>query len=169
VKLSFPKDSIRVADVSDVDEIVRITNAAYLIEQFCLAGDRTDTSDVRSQMGKGRFLVAPAPMNPRNLCGSVYMSIADGRGYLGLLSVDPSFQGRSVAKVLVASVEDHCREEGCGFLDITVVNLRRELFPFYLKLGFSPTAVLPFPRPSKMIQPLHLVQMTKALRAPHDL
>jgi hypothetical protein len=60
-------------------------------------------------------------------------------------------------------VEAQCRRAGCNVLDIAVVNLRQELFPFYEKLGFVPTATLPFPQPDKALQPLHLVQMTKTL------
>jgi hypothetical protein len=60
-------------------------------------------------------------------------------------------------------VEDRCREACARFLDLTVVNLRKELFPLYRKLGFAPTGVIPFPMPSKLILPCHLVQMTKAL------
>ena len=63
----------------------------------------------------------------------------------------------------MVAVEAHCREAGCTHLDLSVVNLRRELFPYYAKLGFLPTAVLPFPREEKVITPLHLVQMSKAL------
>ena len=161
--------SIRVASAADVDEIVGITNKAYVIEQFCLSGERTDADDVRACLAVGCYFVASDAASPSTLCGSVFTSVSNGRGYLGTLAVDPLFQGRGIARALVAAVEDHCRQQGCGFLDITVVNLREELFPFYTRLGFSPSAVLPFPRPEKVVLPLHLVQMTKALRAPQDL
>ncbi len=161
--------SIRLADSSDVEEIVRVTNLAYAVEHFCLSGDRTDSADVRALMEKGLFLVASQATNPSNLEASVYMSVSNGRGYLGILAVDPHFQGHGIAKALVSSVEDRCRLEGCGFLDITVVNLRHELFPYYSKLGFTPSAVVPFPRPAKVLKPLHLIQMTKALFPAQDL
>jgi GNAT superfamily N-acetyltransferase len=169
--MSIPKPSIsiRLAGNSDVEEIVRVTNAAYAVEQFCLSGDRTDSADIRSLMEKGRFLVVPHAETPSTLIASVYMSYSNGRGYLGILSVDPQYQGHGIAKALVSAVEDHCRREGCGFLDINVVNLRNELFPYYSQLGFAPSAVLPFPRPAKALQPLHLIQMTKALYTAQNL
>jgi GNAT superfamily N-acetyltransferase len=160
---------IRVASGSDLDEIVRITNRAYEVEHFCLKGDRTDVADVASRQRVGRFLVMDDPQRKDSLCALVFLSIEADRGYLGTLSVDPSCQGTGLARALVAAVEDLCRAEGCRFLDISVVNLRRELFPFYAKLGFAPMAILPFPRPEKILQPLHLVQMTKALHAVEDL
>jgi GNAT superfamily N-acetyltransferase len=154
---------------SDIPEIVRVINRAYVVEQFCLLGDRTNAADVTSHLRTGRFLVIEDPQRPGILRALAYLSIEADRGYLGTLSVDPAFQGAGLARELVAAAEDHCRREDCRFLDISVVNLRRELFPFYMKLDFAPTAILPFPRPEKILRPLHLIQMTKALRAIEDL
>jgi GNAT superfamily N-acetyltransferase len=164
-----PSCTVRVAGEGDVPEIVRVTNAAYVVERFCLQGERTDAADVRERMDGGRFLVIGHPADPATLRGSVYVSVANGRGYLGTLAVDPQCQGQGLARALVAAVEEHCRAAGCAFLDITVVNLRKELFPFYAQFGFFPSAVLPFPRRGKVLQPLHLVQMTKPLRAAEEL
>ena len=161
--------SIRIAGASDVDEMVRVTNRAYVVEHFCLQGDRTDAADVTSRMRMGRFLIIDDPQREGALRALVFLSIEADRGYLGTLSVDPAHQGSGLAKALVHAVEEHCRLEGCRFLDISVVNLRRELFPFYTKLGFAPVAILPFPRPEKALEPLHLIQMTKALCAVEDL
>ena len=164
-----PSCTVRAAGPSDVAEIVRVTNAAYVVEQFCLQGERTDAADVRQRMDGGQFLVIGDPAAPSTLRGSVYVSMQDGRGYLGTLAVDPQCQGLGLAKALVAAVAERCRLAGCAFLDITVVNLRKELFPFYARFGFFPSAVLPFPRRGKVLQPLHLVQMTKPLRAAEEL
>jgi ribosomal protein S18 acetylase RimI-like enzyme len=153
--------SIRPAWPDDLPEIVRVTNLAYEVEAFCLRGARTDEADVEARMGEGLFLVCEEA--PGRLLGSVFLSMAEGRGYLGTLAVDPACQGQGLAQRLVAAVEAECRAAGCRHLDLSVVNLRRELFPFYAKLGFLPTARLPFPRQEKVITPLHLVQMTKAL------
>jgi GNAT superfamily N-acetyltransferase len=155
--------AIRVAGPADLPEIVRVTNAAYLVEQFCLQGQRTDAGDVRSRMQSGSFLVLEDPARPGALIGSVYLAITGERGYLGTLAVDPGHQGTGLARALVAAVEAQCRQAGCSALDLNVVNLRQELFPFYEKLGFVPTTTLPFPQPDKVLQPLHLVQMTKSL------
>jgi GNAT superfamily N-acetyltransferase len=160
---------IRLATPDDVPELVRVTNRAYVAEQFCLMGDRTDTNDVTLRMESGRFLVIDDPTRPGLLLGLVYLSIVDDRGYLGTLSVDPGYQGLGLARALVMAVEDQCRKEGCRFLDLSVVNLRKELFPFYAKLGFTPNAILPFPRPEKMLAPLHLIKMTKPLHSTEDL
>ncbi|HJU82874.1 MAG TPA: GNAT family N-acetyltransferase [Holophagaceae bacterium] len=160
---------IRVAGPADIPEIVRLTNLAYLVEAFCIRGDRTDAADVAYRMGTGTFLVAEEAGNP-HLLGAVYLAFPrEGHGYLGTLAVDPSAQGRGLSRLLVEAVEARCRDAGCAFLDITVVNLRRELFPFYLKMGFAASDIRPFPRPEKLIQPCHLVLMTKAMRPADQL
>lgn len=161
--------TVRVASHDDIREIVRITNSAYLVESFCIQGERTNVEDVRSRMQVETVLVIEDALQKSILRAAVFMSITDGRGYFGPLSVDPSCQGKGLAKALILAVEDKCRLAGCSFVDITVVNLRRELFPFYAKLSYSPSAILPFPRPGKVIKALHLIQMTKPLYPAQDL
>jgi GNAT superfamily N-acetyltransferase len=157
-------NAVRQATQADIPEIIRVTNQAYLVEAFCIKGDRTDVADVAYRMATGTYIVVEGDA-PGRLLGSVYMAFPKaGRGYLGILAVDPAAQGRRLSRKLVEAVEERCRAAGCAFLDLTVVNLRKELFPFYSKLGFAPSDVLPFPRPEKLIQPCRLVQMTKALR-----
>lgn len=158
-----PSPRIREAGPADIPEIVRVTNQAYVVEQFCIQGQRTDADDVQARMESGRFLVVEDEAGRSTLCGSVYLAITDERGYLGTLAVDPIHLGTGLAKALVVAVEVRCRLAGCTQLDLSVVNLREELFPFYARLGFVPTATLPFPQPDKALRPLHLVQMSKTL------
>ena len=154
---------IRTANIDDLHAIVDVTNRAFLAEQFCVTGDRTDAADIRHRFATGIFFVIDDPSNRTRLLGSVFCSVENSRGYLGLLSVNPDAQGQGLSRTLVAAVEQHCRHAGCNFLDITVVNVRNELFPFYARLGFAAFDVLPFPVPERALQPLHLVKMTKPL------
>lgn len=155
---------IRLATEADLPEIVRVTNAAYGVEAFCIRGDRTDLAESGTRRATGAFLVADDPQHAGRLLGSVYASQPEPRrAYLGTLAVEPAAQGRGLAKALVQAVEVWARERGCAFLDLTVVNLRTELFPFYHRLGFAPVETQPFPDPEKLIRPCHLVKMTKAL------
>jgi GNAT superfamily N-acetyltransferase len=152
---------IRAATEADLPEIVRVTNAAYVVEAFCIRGDRTDLAESGARMATGTFFVAE---EEGRLLGSVYASQPEPRrAYLGTLAVDPSAQGRGLSKALIAAVEAWAQDRGCAFLDLTMVNLRAELFPFYRNLGFAPIDTLPFPVPDKLIRPCHLVKMTKAL------
>ena len=160
---------VRNADIGDLNAIVVVTNRAFVSEQFCVTGDRTDAADIRHRFATGIFFVIDDPSDCSRLHGSAFCSVEGSRGYLGLLSVDPDAQGQGRSRILVAAVEQHCRQLGCNFLDITVVNARSDLFPFYARLGFAAFDILPFPVPERARQPLHLVKMTKPLLPPPQM
>lgn len=163
---------IRIAVEADIDEIIRVTNVAFLAEAFCVRGDRTDVVDIRNRFASGVFFVIDDPVQRTagsRLLGSVYCAMVNGRGYLGLIAVDANAQGQGLSRMLVAAVEERCRDDGCSFLDITVVNAREDLFSFYAKFGFAACDVLPFPVPERALQPLLLVKMTKPLRVPAQM
>ena len=164
-----PVPLVRTASIADLNAIVQVINLAFLSEAFCVTGDRTDADDIRPRFAAGIFFVIDNPADPARLHGAVFCSVANSRGYLGLLSVHPDAQDQGHARTLVTAVEQHCREAGCNFLDITVVNVRENLFPFYARLGFAAFDVLPFPVPERARQPLQLVKMTKPLVAPSHL
>lgn len=161
---SIAASAVRTATLDDVNAIVTVTNRAFVREQFCVTGDRTDAADILQRFSAGVFFVIDDPADGNRLLGSVFGSMENSRGYLGLLSVDPDAQGLGYSSKLVAAVEQHCRNAGGQFLDITVVNKRDELFPFYAKLGFAACDVLPFPVPDRARMPLQLIKMTKPLR-----
>ncbi len=155
--------AVRIATVTDIDELVRMINRAFVVESFCVIGDRTNHDDIRGRFDLGTFLVIDDPVNAGRLLASVYVTSGIPRGYLGLLSVDPNAQGRGLSLVMAKAAEDFCRAAGCEWLDLTVVNVRKNLFPLYTRLGFAPFDVMVFPQPAKMRMPLHLVKMTKPL------
>lgn len=154
---------IRPASEADIDRLVQVINRAYLAEAFCVTGDRTDAADIRARCKIGCFLVIDDPANPARLIAAVFVSNADGRGYLGMLTVDPDAQGRGLSRKLVTAAENFCRDAGSVHLDLTVISVRENLFPFYARLGFERLAVMDFPEPQRMRMPLHLVKLTKSL------
>ncbi len=158
--------SVRAASEADIPEIIRVTNRAYRAESFCIKGERTDAEDVRALCQSGRFLVIDDAHDPNRLLGSVYLKITGTRGYLGMLAVDPDAQGCGLSRWLVEAVEEQCHVAGCDFVDLTVVNLRDDLFTFYEKFGFIIGGTMPFPVPERMLKPLQLVQMSKAIYVP---
>ena len=160
---------IRLASIDDLDAIVDVTNHAFVSEQFCVSGDRTDATDIRHRFTIGSFFVIDDPADRIRMLGSAFCSTENSRGYLGLLAVDPGAQGHGHARTLVATVEQHCLKLDCHFLDITVVSARDDLFPFYAKLGFAAVDILPFPVPERALQTLHLVKMTKPLHSPQQI
>jgi GNAT superfamily N-acetyltransferase len=154
----------RYATSKDIRELVRVINLAYRVEDFFIDGDRTNAADVKSRMETpgACFIVVDAD-NPDSLAAAVFVDVHDKRGHFAVLSVDPAFQGKGLARTLIDAVEDHCRRAGCHSLDLEVVNLRAELPPFYAKFGFKPSGTSPFTDTDKLKQPAHLDLMTKAL------
>ena len=94
---------------------------------------------------------------------AVYVTRNNGRGYFGMLSVDPRLQGQGLAKQVIAEVEDRCRRAGCHVMDIYVVDLRTELPGYYRKLGYVESGTRDFPEPTELTRPACLIVMSKAL------
>lgn len=153
---------IRRAISADVPAIIHVVNAAFAVESF-LEGTRTDEQRMREMMSKGEFLVAET--DPGKIVASVYVEITADRAYVGMLAVDPALQGIGLSRRMTSAVEQHCRERGCKFLDLTVLSLRPELLPLYRRFGFVETGTEEFhpSRPLKDGVACHKIQMSKPL------
>src|SRR5438034_7281244 len=79
--------SLRFAQSVDVEPLARLINAAFIVEQPFIEGDRIDPRGVRAYLEKGKFLVAE---DSHGLAGCVYLELRGERGYLGLLGVERS-------------------------------------------------------------------------------
>lgn len=154
----------RTATVADVAELVRVINRAYRVEEFFARGDRTSPDRIADRLARpaSLFLVVDDPAGG-GIAACVWIEVRGERGYFGMLAVDPAYQGRGLGRLLVQAAEDHCRAAGCHFLDISVVNLRRELPAFYRQFGFAPYGTSPFHEPKQLTRDAHLVAMTKPL------
>lgn len=153
---------IRDAVDSDAQAIAGLINRAFSVEAWFVDGDRTTPVEIRRLIAAppGRFLLAD---DGERIVGCVYAETRpDATGYIGLLAVDESIQGRGLGPWLMRCAEEALVAEGCTSVDITVVDLRAELFPLYTRLGYQVGDSLPFPRVPK--QPCRLIRMTKALR-----
>jgi len=152
----------RFAGESDLPAIMALVNQAFQVERFFLLRDRLDESDVREYFDKGRFLLAE---QDGALAGSVYVELRGDRAYLGLLSVDPALQKTGLGRRLVGAAEEFAREMGSHHMDLTVVNLRIELPPFYQKLGYRTLGAEPIPErmAARVSQPCHFIRMSKPL------
>jgi GNAT superfamily N-acetyltransferase len=151
---------LRWAQADDVENLVRLINAAFVVERFFLERDRINPEKVRMLMVTGKFLLAE---DAAGLAGCVYIELRGARSYLGLLSVDPERQRSGVGRRLMAAAEDHCRSAGSRAMDLRVVNLRAELPPFYRRLGYAETGTAPFAADAQPSRPCHFIEMSKRL------
>jgi ribosomal protein S18 acetylase RimI-like enzyme len=152
--------AIRSAQASDVDAIVRVINAAFLVEQFFIERHRTNPAMICGLMEKGRFLLAE---EVPNLVGCVYIELRGEHGYLGMLSVDPARQHSGVGRQLIAAAEQFFRAAGCVSSDLRIVSVRPELLALYRRLGYVETSTSPYDDPVAPKMPVHFIHMSKPL------
>ena len=152
---------IRLAGLPDVPKIINLINIAFHIaEGFFVEGPRIDEAEVLEKLGKGNFLLAEAG---GKLNGCVYVEMRGDRSYLGLLSVDPDCQQGGLGSSLMTQAEAHCRDRGSQFMDILIVNRRKELPGFYQRRGYSETGTTPFEEDVELKLPVHFINMSKPL------
>lgn len=156
-----PPDRLRIATADNAPAVARLINVAFRVEHSFKVGDRTSSEGVVALMSKGEFLVLDG--DDGALAVAVYVTRNNGRGYFGMLSVDPRLQGQGLAKQVIAEVEDRCRRQGCHAMDIYVVDLRTELPGYYRKLGYVESGTRDFPEPTELTRPARLIVMSKAL------
>jgi predicted N-acetyltransferase YhbS len=161
---------VRIAKREDAERITTVINSAFRrAEEFFIDGDRIDVESVLHFLDTGEFLLAESE---GTLLGCVYVEPRpvhddrqrEGRAYLGLLAVDPEHQQSGLGSILMDAAEDYCRGQGARFMDIKVVNLRKELPAYYHRRGYIETGTSPFPTDLETKLPVHFIDMSKPLR-----
>ncbi len=158
----------RLATADDIPRLVEIINRAYIREAAIVHGQRTDRVNLRDRLSAPNtwFLALELERDDAApiIVGCVCLDCDGQRGHIGLLSVDPEFQGQGLGAKLLHSAESLCEETmGCAAIELDVVSVRAELFPFYDHMGYVRTGTKPFPDESRLKQPAHMVVMQKRL------
>jgi GNAT superfamily N-acetyltransferase len=152
--------SIRLAVAEDVEPLARLINAAFVLEQPFIEGERIDPAGVRSYMDKGKFLVME---DSTGLAGCVYVELRGERGYLGLLGIEPRRQGSGLGRKLMDAAENYFRAAGCRAIDLRTISPRTPLPAFYAHLGYARTGTAPFAPDVPAKVPCHYILMSKLL------
>ena len=138
-----------------------LINAAFRkAESFIIDRDRVDLEVVQSLFAKGEFLVVD---DEGALAGCVYLELRGERAYLGLLTVDPTRQKAGVGSMLMREAELHCARAGCRFMDLRIIDLRKDNHAFYKRRGYVEAGTEPFPSDLDTKLPCHFVNMSKPL------
>ncbi len=145
----------RIAHEDDIPAIVALVESAYrgdaskqgwTTEADMLDGQRTDVVSVASliQAPSSRVLLA---LRDGQLLGCAHVEGHDGVGYFGMFAVSPSAQGSGIGAALLAEAERVARSEyDCAIMTMTVLSIRVDLIPFYLRRGYKETGQRkPFP------------------------
>ncbi|HXL22378.1 MAG TPA: GNAT family N-acetyltransferase [Candidatus Dormibacteraeota bacterium] len=159
--LQLEDHRIREAGPADVEALTHLINAAFVVEQIAIEGDRVDPDKVRGYMARGKFLLLE---DQTALLGCVYAEPRGEHGYVGLLSVDPARQGAGLGRQLMAAVEKTFREAGCAAVDLRIISARPELLRFYAKLGYAETGISPMPVDAPLKMACHFIHLSKPLR-----
>jgi predicted N-acetyltransferase YhbS len=150
----------RRAQPSDVEAIVRLINRAFLVERPFIDGDRTSVEQLRELFEKAQFFVAE---QGSELIGCVCLEARADRGYLGLLSIDPSRQGLGIGSRLTLWAEEQAGRIPVTAIDLRIVSGRSGLPDFYSRLGYRVTGTEPFPPGVPTKVPCHFIKMSKQL------
>jgi ribosomal protein S18 acetylase RimI-like enzyme len=163
----MPADSptFRSARLEDVEAIVQLVESAYrgdssrvgwTTEADLLDGQRTDGEEVASLTGDNDARLLLAHLE-HQLVGCVLVRCSDAHGaptmhaqrvaHIGMFAVRPTLQSRGLGSALLAHAEHVARSElGVLRAEMTVIEQRRDLLPWYERRGYCRTgATEPFP------------------------
>lgn len=157
------KIELRPAAASDIEAVVAVIIAAYRIYDGRLRPPSSALEEtgeaVARYLQRGGVIVAECE---REIVGAVRYETRDAYVYLGRLAVAPAWQGRGIARRLVAAVEEWTEMIG---LDEVQLGVRVELAgnrALYEHLGYTVAGLVPF-RNDPRYSFLH---MKKRLRNP---
>jgi GNAT superfamily N-acetyltransferase len=151
---------IRTAEPADAEALTRLINAAFVVEQIAVEGDRVDVDKTRDYMTRGKFLLLE---DATALLGCVYVELRGNHGYVGLLSVDPVLQKKGLGRRLMAAAEQNLNDAGCAAVDLRIISARPELLRFYAKLGYAETGISPMPVDAPLKMACHFIHLSKPL------
>lgn len=141
-----PPCEFRVARPADVPALAGLVNRAYrpepgeagwTHEAHLVAGPRTTVAQVHA------LLAAPASTllvghRQEHVVACVQVEVGSDSSYVGMLAVDPAFQGKGVGTQMLEFAERYAvAVQGAGRLVMTVVSHRKELVSFYLRRGYQ--------------------------------
>jgi ribosomal protein S18 acetylase RimI-like enzyme len=150
---------LRLATIEDNDLLVRFINHAFAPDNYFKRTERTDPAQVAEYLRKGFFLLLE---DAGALYGLVYTELREnGRGYVGMIAIDPARQGGGIGTHLLQIGENFCRDNGAGVIELSVVNLRPDLITWYQRKGYRVVGEAPYVRPEILVLPCHFVLMEK--------
>jgi GNAT superfamily N-acetyltransferase len=148
--------TITVATAGDVGPLVALVNSAYrgassyrgwTTEDHLVGGQRTDSAAIELNIGTpGQVILVLRDGD--ELGGCVLLEDLGNRtSYLGMLTVRPDLQAGGIGRRLLAAAEAWAvKHFGAEQIEMTVIELRRELIAWYERRGYRATGERrPFP------------------------
>ncbi len=145
----------RPATHADIPAVVALVESAYrgdssrvgwTTEADFLEGRRTGPDDIEAILAReqSRLLLVE---RDGELLACAHVAAEDGAGYFGMFSVQPKLQGGGIGSRVLAEAERIAAQEWqCPSMRMTVIDIREDLIPFYLRRGYRRTGIVkPFP------------------------
>jgi predicted N-acetyltransferase YhbS len=150
---------IRPATKADAPAIARVINEAFEVEREFRKGERTSVGQIIELLERDTFLVAE---QEGRIVGAVDVRTAGAVGYFGMLAVDAEMRGAGLGRALLEAAEEHCRLAGCSTMTLSTGEDRKELIPWYERLGYRVASVQPSTS-SAFSRTIQVVHMAKTL------
>jgi len=135
------------ATLADAAALNQLVNSAYrgdgsrqgwTTEADLLDGTRIDEAAIRELIEKPGTTILTY-REAAEILGCVELRIEDNKVYLGMLSVNPTTQGKGIGKILIQAAEDFAEENGVNKIFMTVISVRQELIDWYVRHGYRLT------------------------------
>ncbi len=179
-RINKEKDSplrFRFATEDDIGVLVPLVNGAYMYEN---EGEkafkqrealRTSNDAMKTTLNDGVVIVATSPKTGEIFGCVQYKEIPasvgsgsdqDINAYFGMLTVDPTFQGRAYGLRLMKAAEEIGRARGKSTIEIQVVNHSTHLLDLYGRFGYREFGQTAWNAPF-LTRPTHFLLMSKSL------
>lgn len=163
--------SLAICNPADIPQLESLLNKSFRGDSarkgwthesdLLQGGIRSDQTELQALMDAPGVTFLKYSDNSGIIQGCVCLQIKPTGLYLGMLTVNPEFQGGGIGKQFLAAAEEHARAHACTNIFMTVISERTELINWYLRHGYHNTGKLkPFnPDPTHGI-PVHQLYFT---------
>jgi ribosomal protein S18 acetylase RimI-like enzyme len=126
--------ALRLGGEADIAVAVATINEAYLREAWLLPPPRITEDELREELRAPGAALLVAEVNGM-FAGCARLRTGEHDTYFGLLAVAKAQQGRGLASLLIARVEEMAREAGSTTVRLDCAK-ENKLPPFYESLGY---------------------------------
>ena len=143
---AVPEDTVAIVALVESAYRGDVSRIGWTTEADFLEGQRIDPAGVLDNMSKAGSLILLMERDGALLACCHLEKFGDAC-YFGMFSVNPALQGGGIGKLLMQEAERFARATwACQRMEMTVIDIRRELIAFYLRRGYRQTGIFkPFP------------------------
>lgn len=138
----------QIADTANAEQIANLVNSAYrgesskrgwTTEADLLGGQRTDAARIRECILRPHSVIILV-LNVNHILGCVHVEQVGRECHLGMITVEPQYQGVGLGKKIVAAAEQFALEKWKSeAISMSVITLRTELISWYERRGYLKT------------------------------